>query len=117
VIADDQARMRYVIRSIVERVGFEVVGEAADGNAVIDVASDCKPDAVIMDYHMPDMDGLQATLVLKQLHPDLQVIAYTSTDDPAVRQAFLEAGACDHIEKGEVDELIAAIARCAARPQ
>ena len=99
--------------SLVEELGHEVVAEAATGGSAIDEVARHEPDLVVMDFHMPLMDGLEATSVIKERHPDVQVIAYTSTDDPAIRQAFLDAGVCDHVEKGDIEHLVKTLEKCA----
>lgn len=114
VVVDDQARMRFSIRSFVESIGYEVVAEAENGEHGIEQVGLHLPDVVVMDYRMPVMDGLAATEAIRDRFPDVQVIAYTSTDEPAIRDGFLAAGACDHVPKAEVDLLIAALKRCAA---
>jgi CheY-like chemotaxis protein len=115
VVADDLVQMRFLMRTIAEDAGAEVVGEASDGAKAVEEVQLHEPDVVLMDYAMPVMDGLEATRLIKSRYPAIQVIAYTSTDDPAVERAFLDAGACDHIEKGEFGLLAAAIERCAKR--
>ena len=113
VLVDDMARARFLIRSVVEELGHEVVAEAADGEQGVRAVAEHEPDLVVMDYSMPVMDGLAATRALKRTHPAVQVIAYTSTDSPDIQGAFCAAGACDHVEKGDLDRLIAALQKCA----
>ena len=100
--------------SVVDELGYDVVGEASDGNKGVRQVSEHRPDVVVMDFHMPVMDGLEATRQIKARYPEINVIAYTSTDDPAIQQEFFDAGACDHVEKGDLERLIAALSRCGA---
>ena len=115
LVVDDLTRARSIVTSVVEELGHEVVGEASDGAEAIDQAATLRPDVVVMDFHMPVMDGLEATRLLKLLHPEMQIIAYTSADDPEIQSAFLDAGACDHLDKGDIHGLIAALQDCAGR--
>jgi two-component system chemotaxis response regulator CheY len=113
VVVDDLARARFLVRSVVEELGHEVVAEASNGEEAVGAVADHVPDLVVMDYSMPVMDGLAATRIIKRSHPEVQVIAYTSTDSADIQDGFHAAGACDHVEKGDLDRLIAALQKCA----
>ena len=115
MVVDDQVRARFLVASIVEELGYDVVGEASNGAEAVEAVARHTPDVVVMDFHMPVMDGLEATGLIKKRHPEVQVIAYTSTDDPTVQKEFFEAGAFDHVDKGDLELLIAALRQCDAR--
>ncbi len=85
---------------------LELVAEAANGIEAIQLCDEILPDVVLMDVMMPEMDGIAATKVIRQKHPDIQVIALTSVyDDSAVRQ-MVDAGALGYLLKNaSVDEL------------
>jgi DNA-binding NarL/FixJ family response regulator len=114
LIADDQALVRAGFRAILEgQAGITVCGEAADGRAAIDLARACRPDVVLMDIQMPDIDGLEATRrVLAEAPPEhpVAVLVLTTFDlDSYVYDALL-AGASGFLLKDTLPEdLIAAI--------
>src|SRR6185436_7435659 len=78
VIAEDEAIPRLGLREMLRDQGYDVVGEATDGKAVIDLARELKPDLVIMDVMMPELDGIAASQVLAEqsIAPVLLVTAY-----------------------------------------
>jgi len=82
VIAEDEAIPRFGLKEMLEDHGYEVVGEAADGRTAVDIARSVKPDLVIMDIMMPEMDGITASRILSEekLAPVLLVTAYTDAD-------------------------------------
>src|SRR6266542_3188776 len=89
---------------------LEQVGEAASGRDALRVCADARPDVVLMDMMMPEMDGADTTRLLREQFPDVQVIALTSfKEDELVRRA-LQAGAVGYLLKNvSADELAAAI--------
>jgi two-component system, chemotaxis family, chemotaxis protein CheY len=115
-VVDDLARARFLVVSVAEELGHEVVAQAPDGAKGVEEVARHSPDVVVMDFSMPVMDGLEATRLISQDHPGVSVIAYTSTDDPDVQEQFLAAGACDHVEKGDLDGLTAALRSCGGDP-
>jgi DNA-binding NarL/FixJ family response regulator len=109
-LVDDNAQIRELLRNLLEsHTPGTVVAEAEDGDVAAQAVSASRADVVIMDYHMPRVDGVEATRRVKLARPSAQVVAYTSTDDRAVAAAFLEAGATRHFDKTAIDELIAYI--------
>lgn len=100
LIVDDQRLMREGLRTLLElEHGFEIVGEAADGQAALDAYSELKPDVVLMDIRMPGMDGVEATRRLCKTWPDTRVIILTTFDDDANVFEGLRAGAVGYLLK------------------
>jgi two-component system, NarL family, response regulator LiaR len=118
LLADDHAVVRQGLRMFLSLdEEFEIIGEATDGKAAVDMALELKPDVVLMDLLMPVMDGLTATTAIKHQAPDIEVIALTSVlDDESVTKA-IRAGAIGYLLKDtESQDLISAI-KAAARGQ
>ncbi len=89
---------------------MEVVGEAADGRAAIERAQELLPDIIVMDVSMPELNGLKATVKLKQCCPQVKVLALTRHTDDGYLQQLLRAGASGYVLKqSAATELIHAI--------
>ena len=116
LIVDDQALVRTGFRMILEaEADIEVVGEAADGAAAMEVVDATHPDVVIMDLLMPGIDGIEATRRIKAAHPDIEVVALTSFIEEDRIVGAIEAGAAGFLLKdAEADDLAAAIRAAAA---
>jgi DNA-binding NarL/FixJ family response regulator len=100
VIADDQALVRTGFRLILESGGIEVVAEAPDGSATVDVVRRTRPDVVLMDIRMPGMDGLEATRRLLTGAPgDPRIVILTTFDLDHYVYAALSAGASGFLLK------------------
>ncbi|MBI2911134.1 MAG: response regulator transcription factor [Chloroflexi bacterium] len=112
LIADDHAVVRDGIRRILEdEPDVEVVGEARDGHEAIDKALDLRPDVVIMDVAMPDVNGLVATRQITTKNAAIRVLGLTVYESPDYFFSMLEAGASGHLLKKDATsaELMAAI--------
>jgi DNA-binding NarL/FixJ family response regulator len=112
LIADDDRPFLDSLRSLIERQPeLSVVGEAADGLQAIELADALDPDAVVIDLHMPLLDGVSAAARLRNDHPNVCLIALTGDDEPALHSAVREAGADEVLLKAElVDVLIERLA-------
>src|SRR5687767_5889067 len=100
VIADDQALFREGLRTLLStRPEIEVVGEAANGLDALAVVAQQQPAAVLMDLQMPVMDGIQATVRMRERHPDIPVLVLTTFDDDASLFGALRAGAAGYLLK------------------
>jgi len=109
LIVDDSVRTRDGLRALLTmRPEIEVVGEASNGQDAVRLVAECRPDIVLMDLHMPVLDGVQATQLIKQQWPAVTVVVLTMY---AVDQsAALAAGADAFLLKGGAPErLLAAL--------
>lgn len=115
LIVDDQRLMREGLRMLLEmEEGFEVVGEAADGQAALDAYAQHAPDIVLMDIRMPGMDGVEATRRLLQRDPSARVIILTTFDDDQYVFEGLRAGALGYLLKDLSGEELARAIRTVA---
>ena len=100
MIVDDEALLRRVLRRLLERQGTTVCAEAADGVEAVAVATDAKPDIILMDLRMRLLDGLQATKQITALLPEVSVIMTTAYTDQAFRDEAEAAGVSAYVIKG-----------------
>ena len=110
LIVDDAAFMRMMIKDILTKNNFEVVGEAADGAQAIEKYAELKPDLVTMDITMPEMDGIQALKAIKQSDPSAKIIMCSAMGQQAMVIDAISAGAKDFIVKPfQADRVVEAI--------
>lgn len=93
LLAEDHKIVRQGTRLYLESVGIEVVGEAANGHEAIQLVRQMQPDVVVMDIHMPDLTGIEATRRIRHEDEDVRVLVLTAYDNPTYVQALLNAGA------------------------
>ena len=100
LLADDHRLMLRVIRLALEEAGgFDIVGEATSGSQVLPLVAQEKPDLVLLDVRMPEMDGLMALDLIRSRHPAVKVVMISGLDDPDVIKAALRRGAAAFIAK------------------
>lgn len=110
LIVDDAAFMRMMIKDILSKNGYEVVGEANDGNQAIEKYKELKPDLVTMDITMPEMDGITALKEIKKIDGSAKVIMCSAMGQQAMVIDAIQAGAKDFIVKPfQADRVIEAI--------
>ena len=116
VIVDDIAETRENIRKLLQfEPDVEVVGVARTGREAIDIAKDVKPDVLLMDINMPDMDGIAATEIIRKIVPFAQIVILSIQNDPNYMRRAMLAGARDFLTKPPtIDELNSAIRRAGA---
>src|ERR687895_1746192 len=117
LIADDHALVRQGLRGILEREqDIEVVGEAHNGREAVDLCRALGPNLVLMDVRMPEMDGLEATRIIKHESPEVGVLMVTMHDNQDYMREATKAGAAGYVLKdASGDELISAVRRVVAR--
>lgn len=110
LIVDDAAFMRMMIKDILSKNGFEVVGEAQDGVQAIEKYKELKPDLVTLDITMPEMDGIAALKKIKDIDPGATVIMCSAMGQQAMVIDAIQAGAKDFIVKPfQADRVMEAI--------
>jgi DNA-binding NarL/FixJ family response regulator len=103
LVADDDRSYLGSLRELIDRQPeLEVVATAVDGLQAIELAEQLEPDAVVLDLHMPLLDGVSAAARLRRDHPSICLIALTGDDAPALHRAVLEAGADEVLLKTEI---------------
>jgi NarL family two-component system response regulator LiaR len=113
LLVDDHPVVRNGISLFLETCEDIVcVGEADSGRKGIRMAAELQPDVVLMDIVMPDISGIEATRVIREAHPDIQIIALTSFENEDAVPAMIDAGAISYLLKNvAVDEIASAIRR------
>jgi DNA-binding NarL/FixJ family response regulator len=112
VIADDDELYLESLSALIdEQPELRVVGRAIDGIEVVELVDRLRPEAAVVDLHMPLMDGVEAVFRLRRRHPSLCLIALTGDTAPELSEAAAEAGADGVFLKGEmVDNLVQRLA-------
>lgn len=110
LIVDDTLFMRASIKQMLEKNGHSVAGEASNGVEAIERFAAVKPDVILMDITMPDMDGLEALKRIKEIDPNAKVVMCTAMGQQAMVAKAVELGAQQFIVKPfQAERLIAAI--------
>jgi two-component system chemotaxis response regulator CheY len=99
LVVDDAAFMRMMIKDILTKNGYNVVGEAENGEKAVEKYKELKPDLVIMDITMPEVDGIQAVREIKKVDQDAKIIMCSAMGQQAMVIESIQAGARDFIVK------------------
>lgn len=110
IVVDDESHIRTFMRTILQRLGLDVVGEAANGEDGLVLFEKMLPDLVVMDVNMPLKNGDEVVGRMKSVNPHVRVVILTSVADMGTISRCLEAGADDYIRKdtsyAELKEII-----------
>lgn len=110
LICDDAAFMRMMIKDILSKNGYNVAGEAENGAKAVEKYAELKPDLVLMDITMPEMDGIQALKKIKESDPSALVIMCSAMGQQAMVIESIQAGAKDFIVKPfQADRVLEAV--------
>ena len=105
VVAEDDETFLDTLTAVLEADGrFEIVGHARNGDEAIDLVGTLDVDAVVMDIEMPLVDGVQATRQLRELSPELPILAISGHDYEERVLEIRQAGASDYVRKSRVEE-------------
>lgn len=110
LVVDDAAFMRMMIKDILSKNGFEVVGEAENGQIAIDKYQELSPDLVTMDITMPELDGIAAVKAIKKVNPAAIIIMCSAMGQQSMVIEAIQAGAKDFIVKPfQADRVVEAV--------
>lgn len=110
MVCDDAAFMRMVIKDILVKNGYEIAAEAENGLKAVEQYPDAKPDLVLMDITMPEVDGIEAVRRIKALDPNANVIMCSAMGQQAMVIEAIQAGAKDFIVKPfQADRVLEAV--------
>jgi len=112
LIVDDAAFMRMMLKDIINKNGFEVIGEAENGAVAVQKYNELNPDLVIMDITMPEMDGIQAVREIRKTNPQARIIMCSAMGQQAMVIDAIQSGAKDFVVKPfQADRVIEAITK------
>lgn len=112
LVVDDAAFMRMMVKDILQKNGFEIVGEAANGLEAVEEFKKSNPDLVTMDITMPEMDGIAAVKEIKKIDANAKVIMCSAMGQQAMVMEAIQAGAKDFIVKPfQSDRVIEALTK------
>jgi len=110
LLVDDHTAVRESLRRSMESEGFDVVGDAGDGEEAVRLAAELVPDVVLMDVSMPVLDGIEATRQLRERTPHSQVVILTMHGDHDVVRRAITAGAIGYLVKdASIDDVLEAV--------
>src|SRR5579862_5146867 len=115
LIVDDSETTRRILRAIVQSREWTVCGEAVAGHDGITKFKELKPDLVLIDLAMPDMNGLEAATSMTKMDPDIPLILFTVLDMPALVEPARKAGIAEVVSKAQVWDLVSTIERVVAK--
>jgi len=116
LIVDDAAFMRMMIKNIVAKNGYEVVGEAENGKQAVEMYANSSPDVVTMDITMPEMDGIDGVKAIRSIDPNAVIIMCSAMGQQSMVMDAIQAGAKDFIVKPfQQDRLLQALERVLSR--
>ncbi len=116
LLADDHSMVRQGFRRILEsQPDMEIVGEAANGRQALERSAELKPDVVVMDVAMPELNGIEATRRLTEASPRTRVLALSMHKDAVYVREILRAGARGYLLKDAIDADLVAAVRAVAR--
>jgi two-component system chemotaxis response regulator CheY len=110
LVVDDAAFMRMMIKDVLTKNGYEILGEAENGQKAIEKFKELSPDLVIMDITMPEVDGIQAVKEIKKIDANAKIIMCSAMGQQAMVIESIQAGARDFIVKPfQADRVVEAV--------
>jgi DNA-binding NarL/FixJ family response regulator len=110
LLADDYPDMVKAVSRLLA-LDCEIVGSVADGSDLLETAQQLRPDVIVLDVHLPNVDSVEACREITRMNPGMKVIMFTAMADPNASQKFLDAGASAFVSKLASVDLLATIKR------
>ena len=110
LLAENYPDMVKAVSRLLE-LDCEIVGSVTDGRALLEAAQRLQPDVIVLDVNLPNVQSLEACREIRRVNPTTKVIMFTAMADPALSQAFFEAGAAAFVSKAEAGDLLSTIKR------
>ena len=99
-MVDDHQVVREALAAMLQRqANFQVIGEAGDGFEAVKLTEQLQPDVIVMDINMPNMNGIEATRLIKEKHPYIHIIGLSLHEEADKAQAMRDAGATAYLQK------------------
>jgi two-component system chemotaxis response regulator CheY len=117
LIVDDSRTSRRILKDILDRAGYKVVGEAINGKEGVAYYVKFQPDIVTMDITMPEMDGIEALRQIKRENPEAKVIMITAAGQKDKMMEAVKLGAAEFISKPFVEETVLEALRHCSQPE
>lgn len=115
VLVDDQRMSRQITRRLLSMYAdFVVVGEARDGIEALEVVEQALPDVVLMDVHMPLLDGVETTKRMRSMYPDVKIVLFSSVNHDSYVTEGMRAGAIGYLPKNTAPDVLVAAIRAAS---
>ena len=99
LVVEDEDIMRSILGYAVKELGCELVGEALDGEQALELFAELEPDLVLLDIHLPKLDGVQVLEKMRTANPDAYIVMLTAMSDEDTIEDCLVAGARDYLRK------------------
>ena len=99
LIVDDEDLFRTMLRAMVEKIGYSNISEASSGSAALIMAKKSKPDIIMLDINMPDMDGIIVAQQMNKISPNSQIVMMTGCSTPSKVIASMHAGVANYLIK------------------
>jgi DNA-binding NarL/FixJ family response regulator len=109
LVVDDHPLVRKHVRAVLGEEGYQVCGEAADGREAVEMAEILKPDLVVLDLTMPELNGLDAARLILGKTPEIHIVIFTMHEDEALTREAAEAGVAACVGKSDTEHLIAKV--------
>jgi DNA-binding NarL/FixJ family response regulator len=102
LVVDDHPSFRKCVRALLISEGFEIVGEAEDGESALALAAELSPDLILLDIQLPDISGFEVSSRLHEENPKLEIVLVSSRDDSSYGSSLTASGARGFITKGDL---------------